>query len=500
MTKILTIPQIKALDEYTIQHEPISSVDLMERACQAFVTWFTERFNALTKVGIVCGTGNNGGDGLGIARLLKTWGYPVQVWIVKGSMKMSDDFKTNLERLAGNGVVLYDITTEADQGLFIDCDVLIDAILGSGLSRKPEGIYAQVIHCFNQAVAKKIAIDIPSGLMADKNSEEPIARVHYTVSFQLPKLAFFLPQNQQYLGRWTLVDIGLDKKFIRDATTSHYVITQKEVKRRIKPRSKFDHKGTYGHALLVSGSFGKMGAAVLSAKAALRSGLGLLSMHIPKCGYMIMQTSVPEAMVQVDDHENYFTKHNDLSAYNVLGVGPGLGTQEQSANAFVSLLKSFAKPVVIDADGLNILALHANKEEIVPPGSILTPHVKEFKRLVGDWSNDFERLEKQKALARQLNSVVLVKGAHTAIAMPEGTLYFNDTGNPGMATGGTGDVLTGILTGLLAQGYSAKEATLIGVHIHGLAGDLAAADRGMTALIASDLIEYLPSAFKLLSR
>ncbi|RAV98397.1 NAD(P)H-hydrate dehydratase [Pseudochryseolinea flava] len=500
MTKILTVKQIKALDEYTIQHEPIASIELMERACRAFTTWFTERFHALNKVGIVCGTGNNGGDGLGIARQLKAWGYPVKVWVVRGNMKESDDFKENFKRLAGYVVDLVNISSEADKGLFVECDVLIDAIFGSGLSRKPEGIYAQVIQCFNQATATKIAVDIPSGLMADQKSEEPIARVTYTLTFQLPKLAFLLPQSQQYIGEWTVLDIGLSKKFIKEVDTTNYLLTQKDIKRLIKPRSKFDHKGTFGHALLISGSFGKMGAAILSAKAALRSGVGLLTTHVPQCGYSIMQSSVPEAMAQVDDDDNRFTAYSNLESYNALGIGPGIGTHETSVKAFISVLKSFAKPVVIDADGLNILSAHSNKYEVVPPGSILTPHVKEFKRLVGEWSDDFERLEKQKELALQLRSVVLVKGAHSTVATPEGKLYFNGTGNPGMATGGTGDVLTGILTALLAQGYTAEDAARIGVYVHGFAGDLAASDKGMISLIASDLIEYLPAAFKLLSR
>jgi NAD(P)H-hydrate epimerase len=472
----------------------------MERACRAFITWITERFHALSKVGIVCGTGNNGGDGLGIARMLKEWGYSVNVWVVRGPMKESEDFKINLERLSGKGVAVYDITTASDKGLFTSCDVLIDAILGSGLSRKPEGIYAQVINCFNQADATKVAVDIPSGLMADQHSEEPVARVQYTVSFQLPKLAFLLPGNYQYTGEWTLVDINLNRNFIKDAVTDRFLVTQKDIKRLVKPRSRFDHKGTFGHAMLVTGSFGKMGAAVLSARAALRSGPGLVSVHVPRCGYEIMQTSVPEAMVQVDNSDSYFTAIEMIEGYNVLGIGPGLGMHEQTVKALITLLQRSAKPVVIDADGLNILSMQANKTEIVPSGSILTPHVKEFKRLVGEWANDYERLDKQKAFAAELKSVVLVKGAYTTIATPDGKLYFNETGNPGMATGGTGDVLTGILTGLMAQGYSAVDAALIGVYVHGLAGDLAAAEKGMISLVASDLIDHLPAAFKLVSR
>jgi len=493
--KILNTKQIKELDAYTIKHEPVSSIDLMERACRAFVTWFAEKFDVEKKVGVVCGTGNNGGDGLGVARLLQEWGYSIKVWIVRGPVPESTDFSINLDRLK-NKVEVFEITTRRDRGLFNDCDVLIDAIFGSGLSRPVEGIYEQAINCINQSDAFRVAIDIPSGLMADTHSQGEIVKADYTISFQLPKLAFLMPENYVFTGEWLLVDIGLKKEFIKDAASQYFVVQRKDVKRIKKPRLKFDHKGTYGRAMLISGSYGKMGAAVLAARAAMRSGLGLLTIHTPECGYQILQTSIPEAMVSIDPHEDFFSTLPEVSAMDAVGIGPGIGSHPETIRAFAKLLDNYSKPIVIDADGLNILAANSHLLLTLPPGCILTPHPKEFERLVGTWRDDFERLEKLKTLAKELNAVIVLKGANSSIASPEGDVYFNTTGNPGMATGGSGDVLTGILTSILAQGYPSLETALLGVYVHGLAGDNAVTEKGMDSLIASDIIDSLPRAFQ----
>lgn len=500
MLKILSAKQIKELDAYTIKHGSITSIDLMERACRAFVNWFVEHFDNRCAIGIICGTGNNGGDGLGIARMIKDLGYRVKVWIVKGSVSESIDFKINLDRARRSKVEILELINESDERLFGDCDVLVDAVFGSGLSRPAEGIYARVIECINKADAQRVAVDIPSGLMADSASTGPIVQADYSVSFQLPKLSFFFPQNQKFVGEWALVDIGLHKDFIRQTEASHFYIAQKDVRKILKQRSKFSHKGNYGHALVVSGSYGKMGAAVLASRAALRSGPGLLTVHIPKCGYAIIQTSVPEAMVSIDDHEAFLTSKLTFDNYSTIGIGPGLGMAAETVKAFGAILQNFRRPMVIDADGLNILAENRELLHLIPEGSILTPHPKEFERLVGKWQNDFERLERQKQLSDQLKSVVVLKGANSSITSPDGRVYFNSTGNPGMATGGSGDVLTGILTGLMAQAYPPLQAALLGTYLHGLSGDLGAFEMGMNSLIASDLIDFLPSAFLRLHR
>lgn len=498
MIKILNSKQIRELDKFTIEHEPIASIDLMERAAREFVTWFVQRFDGTKKIGIVCGTGNNGGDGLAIARMLLDWGYPVKVWIVRGKASETEDFKRNLARLIAK-IEVNEISTEADQGLFSDRNVLIDAMFGSGLSRPVEGVYAQVIHCINKSEAIVVSVDVPSGLNIDGPSSGEIVEAEYTITFQLPKLAFLLPASFQYTGDFKVVDIGLSKSKLKETQTKYYQITAKDCRKILRPRKRFDHKGTYGHAMIVAGSLGKMGAAVLATRAALRSGAGLVSAHVPKCGYKIIQISVPEAMASIDVAEDHFSNVDDLEKFSTIGLGPGLGKAAQTADGIKKFFSAFKKPVVIDADALNILAEDSKLRGAVPSGSILTPHPKEFERLVGKWSDDFDKLEKLSRLSQELQSIIILKGAFTTIAEPFGNLYFNSTGNPGMATGGTGDVLTGILTGLMAQFYSPLETAILGTFLHGLAGDLAAVDKGTDSLIASDLIEYLPKAFKSLS-
>ncbi len=498
MIKILSASQIKELDAYTIQHEPVSSIELMERACRAFTNWLVERYDATHRIGIICGTGNNGGDGLGIARMLHEWNYPVKVWIVRGGVKETTDFQINLQRLEGK-ILVSEITSEVKPEYFSDRTILIDAVFGSGLSRPVEGIYEEVIDCLNAHHAIKLAVDIPSGMFADQHTGGEVFRAHHTITFQLPKLAFMMPENHLYTGEWHLVDIGLSKKGLSETQTSHYYTTIKSVKKILKHRSKFDHKGKFGHALLIAGSAGKMGACVLAARACLRSGVGLLTTHVPKIGYPIIQTAVPEAMALMDSSDDHFSEDCESDQFQTIGIGPGIGQHADTKTAFEKLLGKYKKPMVLDADALNLLGTHLEMQLLIPAGSILTPHPREFERLAGSWSNDFERLVKLQRFAKKINSVVVLKGAFTTIACPSGNVFFNSTGNPGMATAGSGDVLTGILIGLLAQGYSAEETAILGVFIHGLAGDLAAREKGMSSLIAGDLVDFLPSALKKLS-
>lgn len=498
--RILNTKQIRELDARTIAQEPIASIDLMERAARAFVDWLTAQVDMTKRVCVVCGTGNNGGDGLAIARMLHGWGYPVRVYVVKGGGNETDDFKANAARLP-QAIEKREVTNEVEQVSFGECDVLIDAVFGSGLSRPVTDVYARAIEAINATDALRIAVDIPSGLMADAPSVGAIVRADYTVSFQLPKLAFMMPDSYPFTGKWLTVDIGLDKDFIRSAETPYHYIRPRAIRKMLRPRSKYDHKGTFGHAVLVAGSYGKMGAAVLASRAALRAGVGLLTVHVPRCGYGILQTAVPEAMVTVDENERFFSLFGEsVDKYGAIGVGPGLGKETPTVRALTALMERFRKPMVFDADALNIIAENRHLMALVPPGSILTPHPGEFKRLAGEWQNDFERLALQRQLAASLKSVVVLKGAHTSIASADGLVYFNSTGNPGMATGGTGDVLTGIVTGLLAQYYSPVEAAVAGVFLHGMAGDLAATALSMESMVASDLIAHLPEAFIALLR
>lgn len=493
--KILSAEQTRNVDSYTIEHEPIASIDLMERAASAFADWFTSRFSPKYHVCVVCGTGNNGGDGLAVSRMLLGKGYKVGAYVVRTSGTGSDDFSINEERLLGL-VPVNSIRNSDEIPDFTRYDIIIDAIFGSGLTRAVEGIYAQVIEAANHAEKTIVAIDVPSGLFADHHTfPDAVMEADYTVSFQQPKLAFFMPENALYAGEWHVVDIGLSQEAIENQKTHCLMLTAEMIGALLKPRKKFSHKGSHGKALIMAGSYGKMGAAVLCGKAALRTGVGLLTMNIPACGYDIMQSSVPEAMVVADEGDHFLTSYADMSGYDALGLGPGLGHEQETVYSVMQSIQAFGKALVIDADGLNIIAAHREILEILPGNTILTPHPKEFERLAGPWSDDFERLEKQKLFSKEYGVIVILKGAHTSIAMPSGEVYFNSTGNPGMATGGTGDVLTGVLTSLMAQKYSPENAAKIGVFIHGLAGDLAADVTGQIGMIASDVIDFIPDAY-----
>jgi len=490
--KILNAEQIRSLDAYTINNEPISSVDLMEKASKAFVSWFVNCFDVSRSVLVFCGKGNNGGDGLAIARLLVDNGFQVQVFVIAYTETASADFTKNLERLkeylnANTIVAAGDIPDlHSDQ-------ILIDGILGSGLSRPVTGLAGEVINRINAAGSTIVSVDIASGLYIDKANEksDTIIKPDHTVTFQLPKLAFMMPQNAAFVGDWHIVDIGLDKTFIEKSDTTYYYTDQFTAESLIQKREKFSHKGTFGHALIFAGSYGKMGAAVLSSKACLHSGAGLLTVHIPECGYEILQISLPEAMLSVDRHQRNLTETPELDAYSAVGIGPGIGQEPLTVRMFDELLEQVKSPLIVDADALNILSKHPDLLEKLPAKTILSPHPKEFQRLAGESENEFDRLELAKNFAKKHQVIIILKGAYTAVVLTNGDVHFNSTGNPGMATGGSGDVLTGILTALLAQKYSPENAAVFGVYQHGLAGDRAAGKKTTTAMIASDIIENL---------
>ncbi len=500
--KILTPAQIRALDAYTIANEPIKSIDLMERAANAFVNWFTQQFPdaGRTPIYIFCGPGNNGGDGLAIARLLNRKFYQVVVYICAIGNQQSADFKKNLKRLPSRrGLPTFTLTEGTRLDSFESQAVIIDAMFGSGLNRPITGYWEKVIDHINQLSNSVVAVDIPSGLFANQHTPSIAIKADYTLSFELAKSAFFFPENHDKVGKTFIQPIGLNQSFIQQTPTTNYVITKPLVQSIVKTRQKFDHKGTYGHALLLVGSLGKMGAAVLATKACLRSGAGLVTTHTPKCGYTILQISCPEAMASIDKAADYISELPEIASYKAIGIGCGIDQKAATKSTLLGLLANSTQPLVVDADALNILAANSTELENIPPNSILTPHPKEFERLFGKTDNDFARNELQLTKAKELNCVILLKGGNTCIATPAGDCYFNTTGNPGMATGGSGDVLTGILTGLLAQGYTAKKATILGAYLHGLAGDLAAKTIGQESMIAGDLIDYIGKAFQQLN-
>ena len=492
--KIFNAAQIRRWDQYTIEHEPVLSIDLMERAAAACANWIDQHFpnEAVT---IFCGKGNNGGDGLAIARLLSQ--RPVTVYILEFGHKGTDDFQTNLSRLHQFPAGIRFIQVEESLASLTFSSIVIDALFGSGLNRALEGVSANLVDQINRSGAKIISIDLPSGLFADRSSSgNPIIRADHTLSFQTDKLALLAAENAPWSANVHILDIGLHQDFYDQEQTDSWLTDKSIIHDIFKRRNDFGHKGTYGHALMIAGSFGKIGAAVLSASACLRSGAGLVTCHLPRCGYEIMQTSLPEVMVSVDVNHSINTAiETELDIYKAIGIGPGLGTASETRTLLAEVFERYSLPIVLDADALNSIAKDPDMLSLVPHGSILTPHPKEFQRLFGDTANEFDRYQLASAKAKELGMVIILKGHHTLIALPDGRRFFNSTGNSGMATGGSGDVLTGLLTGLLAQGYSSAHASILGVYLHGLAGDLAAAEFSKEGMIAGDIISCIGNAF-----
>ncbi|MBI5009178.1 MAG: NAD(P)H-hydrate dehydratase [Bacteroidia bacterium] len=470
--KIFRSDQIKNIDNYTILHEPVASIELMERAAGRLFSWYISRFERNRKIFVFAGPGNNGGDGLALARMLAHDRYDVVLQYVKFTEKNSSDWDLNFQRLKRDSRIdINIITSPARFPIISDDDVIIDAIFGSGLTRPVEGLPKEIIGMINNTEAD------------------------HTLSFQFPKLAFLLAENAKFVGAWEVLPIGLSKDAILKNSSPYNFTGPEDITPLLKIRSKFDHKGIFGHGLLVAGSIGKMGAAILSAGAALRSGIGLITCHLPSSGRIIMQTAVPEAMVQSDSSEEIIGSIDVSTSFDAAAVGPGLGMDALTEKALHLFLKEFKKPLVIDADAINLLAGNKKWYSLLNPEVILTPHPKEFERLAGKSNNGFARLQKQIEFSVKNKCIVVLKGAYTSISTPGGNVFFNSTGNPGMATAGSGDVLTGIILSLLAQGYSAENAALTGVYLHGLAGDIAAGKSGYESLIASDIINNIGDAY-----
>ncbi len=498
--KIFRSGQVREIDAYTIINEPIASVDLMERASVSVFEWIKDHFSKTIQIFIFAGTGNNGGDGLVVGRLLTNAGYNVSIYLARYSKNISDDCQINFNRLQQTPGASVVEMKEKDAFPDIPGDSLvIDALFGSGLSRPLEGRYAGLVKHINDNEAKVVSIDIPSGLFGEDNSTnnyDHIVRANHTLSLQFQKLAFQFQENDQYAGDVVVLPIGLHKGVIDHLPTPYAFISGSFVRSFVKKRDLFSHKGNFGHVLLISGCYGKMGAAVLASRACLRSGVGLLTTHVPGKGNDILQTAVPEAMISLDQSDIIFTQAPPLSDFSNVGIGPALGCKHNSREGLRELIRSAETPMVLDADAINILGANPDWITDLPQESVLTPHPKEFQRLTGKNGTGYQRHKHQIEFSKKHKMILVLKGAHTSISFPDGSCFFNTTGNPGMATAGSGDVLTGIILALLGQGYNPADAAILGVYVHGLAGDLARDKIGEEALIASDIIDHLGPAFR----
>ena len=497
--KIFNSAQTRELDKYTIEHEPIRSADLMERAARALVRTIAQRWDRDVPVVVFAGPGNNGGDALAVSRLLQEKGYAVMTYLFNITGSLSADCAEMRKRLTDRkNHQMTEVTQEFDPPHLDEATLVVDGLFGSGLNKPLAGGFASLVKYINASGAQVVSIDLPSGLMSEDNTynvRANIIRARLTLTFQQLKLSFLFAENQLFTGEVEVLDIGLSPDAI-DKMDAQWTITEAdEISAMLRPRDPFAHKGTMGHALIVSGSYGMAGAAVLATRACMRAGAGKVTVHTPKRNAAILQSLAPEAVLHLDREETIFSEPVPTDDFQALAIGPGLGTTEQTAIAMIAQLRRAQCPAVADADALNILAAKHAWMQQLPKGIILTPHAKELDRMEGLCVDSYERLTKARRLAERLQGYVVLKGRYTAICMPDGHVAFNPTGNAGMATAGSGDVLTGIICGLLARGYQQREACVLGTYLHGLAGDLAARDLGQESLIASDLIQYLPKAF-----
>lgn len=492
---ILSPSQIKKVDKETIEKKSITSIQLMEFAGTSCFNWLHQRLqNKPVNIHVFCGIGNNGGDGLVVTRKLLENNYNTTCYIVNFSQKRTNEFLENYNILREMGHWPIIINNENEFPKINNEEIIIDSIFGNGLKKAPEDFTKKLIIYLNNSKAFILSIDSPSGLFSNKSITDKAAVVksNHILTFQSPKLAFLLPENKEFVKTWDVLDIGLDCEVINNIDSKIEYFTKTEAQKIYKFREKWSHKGTYGHALLIGGSYGKIGAITLTTKGALKIGSGLVTAYIPKCGYEILQISVPEVMVEVDN-DNLLTYFNPKTKASVIGIGPGMGTETDTEMGFEKFLKENKISLVIDADALNLLAKKPALLKFLPRETILTPHIKELERLIGSWQNDYEMLEKATLFSQKHDIILVIKNAHSII-VKNNRLYFNSTGNPALATGGSGDVLTGIITGLLAQNYSALDAALLGVYLHGKTADLAITELSCETFTASVILDFLSDA------
>ncbi|WP_428327421.1 NAD(P)H-hydrate dehydratase [Mucilaginibacter sp.] len=493
MLPLLIAAQIREADAYTIAHEPITSIDLMERASKAFVGWFVNHFPDKKKaISVYCGTGNNGGDGLAIARMLCDHDYKaLHIKIARFSNKATDDFNQNLKRVQETGITCTEIFP-GDSFTADDTAIIIDALLGSGLNKPLDGDYKRLVNYINGLHKTVVAVDVPTGFFTDGEMPKDaiVLKADLVITFQQPKINFLLPESAPYINCWEAVNIGINEKFVQSLNSAYQAVEEKDIRKLLKPRHHFSNKGTYGHALIVAGQAETMGAALLSASACAYAGCGLTTVCVPQSGLTALNSYMPELMAIV--REGNELPEIEYDNFSAIGIGPGLGKQADTLALLTDVLTNYKKPVVIDADALNLLATNKELWASVPANSILTPHMKEFDRLFGDHDNWWQRIQTGLQKAKEHQLYIILKNDYTITISPQGKVYFNTTSNAAMATGGMGDILTGVITSLLAQKYTAEEACLIGVFIHGKAGDELALPNRMNVVMPAQVAARLP--------
>lgn len=500
--KIFLSNQIKDLDTATCKAQSIDSIELMERAASALCCEVMSRFRPSQRIVVIAGPGNNGGDALATARMLIEQGYKrVEVFLFNVSRKLSHDCEEEKKRLltAADDIDFTEVIKEFSPPSLSEQDVVIDGLFGAGLHEQLQGGFKMLVRYINESGAFVIAIDIPSGLFGENNeltNRRDVVHANLTFAFQFPRVAFFLSDNADAVGEWQLLDIDLDRKAIRQTPTTWYMLDARGVSQALRPRPVFAAKRDFGSAMVMAGSLGMMGAAVLCSRAALRTGAGLVTVHSARCGMNILQTVVPEALFEPDRHDRFISDMRLHHQHQAVAAGPGIGTYPETVAALEGLLNNARSPMVLDADALNCIAQKPALLTMLPQMTIITPHAGEFDRLFGEHLSDEARLKKAIEKAQYYSIIIVLKGHYTMIVRPDGKVYFNSTGNPGMATAGSGDILTGVIAGLLAQGYKPELAASMGVFIHGLAGDIAAEELGEYSLTAGDIVNHIPAAIK----
>lgn len=497
---LLTAAQTKDWDAATLRQQGISAQQLMERAARACTGWLLKKYTTQTPFIVLCGCGNNGGDGMAIIRFLLQAGFAVKGFLLKHQDRLSADAAAQ-ELLLPNGAlqVLTPGSLLEDLPPHI---VLVDALLGAGTARPLSGWLNEFVTHINQLDNEKISIDMPSGLQADQLPlpEDVVLKATHTLALQQFKRSLLHPEGGRYGGQLHRIDIGLDGDFLSRTESPFQTIEAHTVNSLFRQRDVFSHKGTLGTALIIAGSYGMMGAAALAANAAGRAGAGKVKALVPACGYGILQTLAPEALCLVSGTEQLTEMAAFTDGVSGLAAGPGIGDSAATKDALRALLTQQTKPMVLDADALNIISGEKEMLLQLPPRSILTPHPKEFERLFGATENSMARLElaREKAIAHQV--LIVMKDRFTVIVTPSGDCWYNLRGAAAMATAGSGDVLTGVLAGILAQGYSPFAAAVLGVHVHALAGEYATKAMGIHATLAGDLVQQLGAAFRELEK